>query len=65
MPALSWYGLQLVIIRTQGSDLALARAIGRDVKGKISPVLYVAGILLALPRRGSHARSICWWPCCG
>jgi len=25
----------------------LARAIGHDVKGKVSPVLYVAGILLA------------------
>ena len=47
MPALAWYGLQLVIIRTQGSDSALARVIGRDFKGKISPVLYVAGILLA------------------
>jgi uncharacterized membrane protein len=47
MPALAFYGLQLVIIRTQGSDSALARAIGRDLKGKVSPVLYVAGILLA------------------
>ena len=29
----------------QGSESALARAIGRDLKGKVSPVLYVAGIL--------------------
>ena len=47
MPALAWYGLQLVIMRTQGSDSGLARAIGRDLKGKVSPVLYFAGILLA------------------
>jgi uncharacterized membrane protein len=47
MPALAFYGLQLVIIRAQGSNPALAQAIGRDVKGKVSPVLYVAGILLA------------------
>lgn len=47
MPALAWYGLQLVIIRTQGSDSGLARPIGRDIKGKVSPVLYFAGILLA------------------
>ena len=47
MPALAFYGLQLVIIRAQGSDSALARAIGRDLKGKVSPPLYVAGILLA------------------
>jgi uncharacterized membrane protein len=47
MPALAWYGLQLAIIRRQGRESALARAIGRDLKGKLSPVLYVAGILCA------------------
>jgi len=47
MPALAWYGLQLAIIRRQGSDSMLARAIGRDLKGKVSPVFYVAGILCA------------------
>ena len=47
MPALAWHVLQRVIIRTQGSEGALARAVGHDVKGEVSPVLYVAGILLA------------------
>jgi len=47
MPALAWHGLQLVITRAQGREGALAQAIGRDLKGKVSPVLYVAGILLA------------------
>jgi uncharacterized membrane protein len=47
MPALAWYGMQWAILRTQGRDSPLARAIGRDVKGKISPALYLAGILLA------------------
>jgi uncharacterized membrane protein len=47
MPALAWYGLQLVIIRRQGPDSPLKRALGRDLKGKISPLLYVAGILSA------------------
>jgi uncharacterized membrane protein len=47
MPALAWYGLQLAIIRRQHDDSMLARAIGRDLKGKASPVLYVAGILFA------------------
>ena len=47
MPAIAWYALQLAIIRTQGSESALARAIGRDLKGKVSPVLYVAGILFS------------------
>ncbi|MGH7053587.1 MAG: hypothetical protein ACREFA_07205 [Stellaceae bacterium] len=48
MPALAWYGLQWAILRKEGRDSALARAIGRDLKGKISPALYLAGILLAL-----------------
>jgi hypothetical protein len=47
MPALAWYGLQLVIIRRQGPDSPLKRALGRDLKGKISPLLYLAGILSA------------------
>jgi uncharacterized membrane protein len=47
MPAIAYYLLQLTIIRHQGHDSALARAIGRDVKGKISPVLYLTGIACA------------------
>ncbi len=47
MPAIAWYVLQAVIIQAQGGESALARALGRDVKGKLSPPLYLAGILLA------------------
>jgi uncharacterized membrane protein len=47
MPALAWYVMQRVMLRAQGDDTALAHAIGRDVKGKLSPVFYVAGIVLA------------------
>jgi len=47
MPALAWYGLQWTIIRKQGPDSPLRRALGRDLKGKVSPLLYVAGILLS------------------
>src|SRR5436190_22327040 len=45
MPALAWQGMQLAILRTHGRDSALAQAIGRDLKGKVSPVLNLAGIL--------------------
>jgi uncharacterized membrane protein len=45
MPALAWDGMQWAILRTQGHDSPLRRAIGRDLKGKISPALYLAGIL--------------------
>jgi uncharacterized membrane protein len=44
MPAIAYYILQRVIIRQQGADGALAHAIGPDVKGKLSPLLYLAGI---------------------
>jgi uncharacterized membrane protein len=46
--ALAYYLLQWAIIRGQGSKSALREAIGRDVKGKISPALYLTAILVAL-----------------
>ena len=36
--------LQALIIRSQGKDSVLARAIGSDLKGKLSPILYIIGI---------------------
>ena len=47
MPALAWRGLQFAIIRRQGPESVLAQAIGRDRKGKLSPLLYALGILFA------------------
>jgi uncharacterized membrane protein len=47
MPALAYYLLQLVIMRTEGAHSSLPKALGSDIKGKISPVLYGAAILLA------------------
>lgn len=44
MPAIAWYIMQTVIIRAQGKDSALARAVGGDFKGKASPFFYLAGI---------------------
>ncbi|WP_309677958.1 TMEM175 family protein [Polaromonas sp.] len=43
--AIAYYLLQTVIVRHQGPQSQLATALGRDLKGKISPVLYIAGIL--------------------
>lgn len=45
--AVAYYVLQTCIIRHQGSESPLAKAVARDFKGKISPVLYVCGILTA------------------
>jgi uncharacterized membrane protein len=47
MSAIAWYILQTAIIRQQGSGSPLQGAIGRDIKGKISPFIYSAGIALA------------------
>ena len=47
MPAIAWYVMQMTIIRRQGPDSLLRHAIGRDVKGKISPFVYLAGVGLA------------------
>jgi uncharacterized membrane protein len=45
--AVAYYLLQGAIIRSQGPGSALAAAVGRDLKGKISPVLYALAIPLA------------------
>jgi uncharacterized membrane protein len=47
MPAIAYYILQKTIIRQQGSHSVLAKALGNDFKGKLSPVLYIAGIAVA------------------
>ena len=47
MPAIAYYLLQKAIMRRQGPDSVLANALGKDIKGKISPILYLAGIALA------------------
>jgi uncharacterized membrane protein len=47
MAAIAYFILAHAIIRLEGQDSALARAFGRDWKGKISPILYLAAILSA------------------
>jgi uncharacterized membrane protein len=45
--AIAYYILQTAIVRGLGADSEFAAALGRDLKGKISPALYFAGIVLA------------------
>jgi uncharacterized membrane protein len=47
MPAIAYNVLQTAIVRVNGADSSLAKALGADVKGRISPFLYLAGIGLA------------------
>src|SRR6266513_1102297 len=48
MAAIAYYLLQQAIIRAQGQDSILKKAIGRDWKGKLSPVLYIVAIVATL-----------------
>jgi uncharacterized membrane protein len=45
MAAIAFYILQLAILKLEGKDSLLAKAIGRDIKGKISPILYLTAII--------------------
>ncbi len=47
MAGVSYWLLQTLIIRHQGRHSLLAQAIGTDVKGKISPLLYTIAIVAA------------------
>ena len=47
MAAIAYYVLQRTIIAKEGGGSLLAPAIGKDRKGKLSPLLYFAAIPLA------------------
>jgi uncharacterized membrane protein len=47
LAAIAYFILQQTIIASQGEESVLKRAVGRDVKGKISPLLYAAAIPLS------------------
>ena len=48
MAAIAYYVLQQTIIRAEGPASILKKAVGRDWKGKVSPVLYVVAIVATL-----------------
>jgi uncharacterized membrane protein len=51
LAGVAYYVLQQTIIRHQGPESALARAVGGDMKGKISVILYGAAVPLAFVHR--------------
>ncbi len=57
MAAVAYVLLQQTIIRAQGQNSILKKAIGRDWKGKLSPGLYIVAILATL-RSPSIAQAI-------
>lgn len=48
MSAIAFFVLQSAIIAHQGEKSIVASAVGRDLKGKLSPVIYLLAIVLAL-----------------
>jgi uncharacterized membrane protein len=54
LAAISYYVLQQSILRAEGGDSLLRDALGRDLKGKASPLIYLLGIALCFvdPRLG-------------
>jgi uncharacterized membrane protein len=51
LAAIAYYILQTLIVRAHGPEFALRAALGRDLKGKMSLVLYVSAIPLAFVSR--------------
>ncbi len=49
--AVAYFILQTAIVGEQGKDSALAAALGRDLKGKISPAIYALALPLAFVNR--------------
>lgn len=47
LSAIAYYILTLVLVAHHGPDSAIAHAIGRDIKGKLSIGIYLTGISLA------------------
>ena len=45
--AIAYYILQQLIIAEQGKGSRLRAAIGRDIKGKLSPIIYILAVSLA------------------
>jgi uncharacterized membrane protein len=54
LAAISYYVLQQRILRAEGEESLLREAVGRDRKGKASPLIYLLGITLCFvdPRLG-------------
>jgi len=59
MAALAYLLLQQTIIAAQGPDSLLQRALGRDWKGKLSPLVYLSAIPLAYVSHWS-AQALYW-----
>jgi uncharacterized membrane protein len=65
LPAIAYFVLQSTIMAAEGRESVLARALGRDVKGKASMALYAVAVVLAFVDPwlsfGIYAVVAAWW----
>jgi uncharacterized membrane protein len=65
LPAIAYFVLQSTIIAAEGRESVLARALGRDVKGKASMALYATAVGVAFVDPwlsfGIYAVVAVWW----
>ena len=47
LAAIAYFILKTAIVNEMGSDSVIAQALGNDTKGKMSPILYLTGVVLA------------------
>jgi uncharacterized membrane protein len=47
MAAIAYHILQDQLIKSHGIDFILVKAVGKDLKGKLSPILYAIGIVFS------------------
>ncbi len=64
LASLAYYALQLTIFKVTGGS-GLREALGRDLKGKLSPVLYISGISLSFVSPWLACWSSPAWPSSG
>jgi uncharacterized membrane protein len=48
LSAAAYFVLQMLVIRQEGAESPVARTVGRELRVKLSPVLYLAGMLSAI-----------------
>ncbi len=64
LAAIAFFILERLIIASQGRGSLLQRAVGRDWKGKLSPLLYLAGIVVSFwsppLAQGIYYQAIQW-----
>ena len=65
LAAIAYYLLQTCVIRKHGNDSTLARAVGTDFKGKVSPFLYLIAIAVTFVSTWAamaiYAGVALWW----